>query len=290
MPGLIERAGPKINLSLLVEGRRADGYHALVSLVAFGGGGDLLALAPGEALALSVLGPTAQAAGAGPDNLCLKAARALAERVAGLTLGRFTLTKRLPVAAGLGGGSSDAAAALRLLARANGLDRDDPRLIAAAREVGADVPVCLDQRARMMTGLGHDLGPVLKLPPLYAVFANPGVALATRDVFARLGLAPGQTHALQPHPALRSGLDAAALLAALKKTRNDLEDPACVLAPVVGDVLAVLGAARGARLARMSGSGATCFALFEDRRLAAKAARAIRRDHPGWSVWASALR
>jgi 4-diphosphocytidyl-2-C-methyl-D-erythritol kinase len=142
----------------------------------------------------------------------------------------------------------------------------------------------------MMSGVGHALGPILRLPPLYAVLANPGVALATKDVFAKLGLKPGERHALQPHPAVASGLDAQALLALLRKTRNDLEDPACVLAPVIGDVLAVLGAARGAKIARMSGSGATCFALFTDRRLAAKAARAIRRDHAGWTVWASALR
>lgn len=287
---LVERAGPKLNLSLLALARRADGMHDLESLVAFGGGGDLVALAPGAPLSLSVEGPTGPAAGAGDDNLCLKAARALAARIPGLTLGALTLTKRLPVAAGLGGGSADAAATLRLLARANALAPDDPRLTDAARDCGADVPVCLAARARMMRGVGHDLGPVLRLPPLYAVLANPGVALLTKDVFAKLGLKPGERHAMQPHPDIASGLDAEALLARLKKTRNDLEDPACVLAPVIGDVLAVLGAARGAKLARMSGSGATCFALFADRRLAAKAARAARRDHPGWSVWATALR
>lgn len=287
---LVERAGPKINLSLLALARRADGMHELASLVAFGAGGDLVALAPGEGLTLDVAGPTAGAAGAGADNLCLKAARALAERVPGLTLGRLSLTKRLPVAAGLGGGSADAAATLRLLARANGLALDDPRLVAAARASGSDVPVCLAARARMMSGVGHELGPILALPPLFAVLANPGVALMTKDVFAKLGLEPGALHALQPHPAIASGLDAEALIGALKKTRNDLEDPACVLAPVIGDALAVLGAARGAKFSRMSGSGATCFALFTERRHAARAARAIRRDHPGWTVWATALR
>lgn len=287
---LVERAGPKINLSLLTLARRADGMHDLASLVAFGGGGDIVALEPGAELTLAIDGPTAGAAGANDDNLCLKAARALAARAPGLTLGRLTLVKRLPVAAGLGGGSADAAATLRLLARANGLSLDDPRLIAAAEACGADVPVCVAARARMMFGVGHELGPILRLPPLYAVIANPGVGLLTKDVFARLGLKPGERHALQPHPPIDSGLDAEALLALLKKTRNDLEDPACVLAPVIGDVLAVLGAARGAKFARMSGSGATCFALFTDRRLAAKAARTIRRDHPGWTVWASAVR
>lgn len=287
---LVERAGPKINLSLLALSRRDDGMHELASLVAFGGGGDLVALDPGAALSLCVDGPTGAAAGEGDDNLCLKAARALAARVPGLRLGALRLTKRLPVAAGVGGGSADAAATLRLLARANALAPDDARLIEAARASGSDVPVCLAARARMMFGVGHELGGVLRLPPLYAVLVNPGVALMTKDVFARLGLKPGERHALQPHPAIASGLDAEALLALLKKTRNDLEDPACVLAPVIGDALAVLGAARGAKFARMSGSGATCFALFTDRRLAARAARAIRRDQPGWSVWATALR
>lgn len=287
---LVERAGPKINLSLLALARRADGMHDLASLVAFGGGGDIVWLEPGETLSFALDGPTAGEAGADDDNLCMKAARALAARLPGLTLGRLTLDKRLPVAAGLGGGSADAAATLRLLARANELPLDDPRLVAAAQACGADVPVCLAGRARMMGGVGHDLGPVLRLPPLYAVIANPGVALLTKDVFARLGLAPGERHALQPHPEIASGLDAQALLALLKKTRNDLEDPACVLAPVIGDVLSVLGAARGAKFARMSGSGASCFALFTDRRLAAKAARAVRRGHPGWRAWASALR
>ncbi len=149
-----EKAPAKINLTLRVLGRRADGYHDIESLVAFAGVGDALTFTPGGDLALTVGGPTAAAAGDVADNLVLKAAHALAERVTGLRLGWFTLSKRLPVAAGLGGGSADAAAALRLLARANALAPDDPRLMQAARATGADVPVCLDPHTRLMRGIG----------------------------------------------------------------------------------------------------------------------------------------
>jgi 4-diphosphocytidyl-2-C-methyl-D-erythritol kinase len=140
---LIDRARAKINLTLHIEGRRPDGWHALESLVCFAGKSDSLTLAPGEALSLAVDGPTAMAAGDGDDNLVLRAARNLAGLVPGLTMGAFHLTKRLPVAAGVGGGSADAAAALRLLAQANGLSMDDERVMAAARATGADVPVCV---------------------------------------------------------------------------------------------------------------------------------------------------
>ncbi len=284
-PGLlVERAPAKINLTLHVVGRRPDGWHELESLVAFTRGGDTLSLAPGGPLALDVEGPTAAAAGSLQDNLVIRAARALAARVEGLVLGRFRLTKRLPVAAGIGGGSSDAAAALRLLARANGLAADDPRLHAAAAETGADVPVCLGATARMMTGTGATLGQPVRLPPLPALVVNPGVPLETRAVFARMGLPPGWTTSGNAHPRLTGGEAAVELFGALGRGRNDMEDAACVLAPVVGDVLAVLGAARGCRLARMSGSGATCFGLFTDCRAAGRAGKAIRRAHPGWWV------
>jgi 4-diphosphocytidyl-2-C-methyl-D-erythritol kinase len=281
---LIERAPAKINLTLHLLRRRADGYHELESLVVFTRAGDTLALRPGDQLRLFVEGPTGELAGDPSQNLVCKAARALAERVEGLRLGTFELTKRLPVAAGIGGGSSDAAAALRLLARANALDLDDPRLIEAARATGADVPVCLHHRARMMRGIGDELGPPLDLPPLFAVLVNPGVPMETRTVFARIGLEPGEDCAFGKHPAFASAMPRETLFSALRKSRNDLEDAANVLNPVVGHVLAVLAAGRGCRLARMSGSGATCFALFETCRAATAAARVIRRDHPGWWV------
>ena len=287
---LVTRAPAKINLSLHVLGRRADGYHTLESLVVFSGAGDTLALTPGAPLRLDIAGPTATAAGDGDDNLVLRAARHLAARVEGLRTGAFRLDKRLPVAAGIGGGSSDAAAALRLLARANGLAPEDPRLIDAARATGADVPVCLGARARMMRGAGETLGPALSLPLLPAVLINPGVPVETKPVFQSLGLTPGESTGFGAHVEIPSGVGFADLMDRLGHSRNDLEDPACQLAPVIVDVLAVLRAARGAKLARMSGSGATCFALFDTPHSAARAARAIRTTHPGWWVKTAALR
>lgn len=287
---LSTRAPAKINLTLHILGRRADGYHELESLVVFSGAGDTLTLEPGPSLSLEVSGPTAPAAGAGDDNLVLRAARHLAERIDGLTLGAFRLDKRLPVAAGIGGGSSDAAAALRLLAHANGVAPDDLRLYEAARVTGSDVPVCLAGRARMMRGAGESLGPLLRLPLLPAVLINPGVPVETRPVFARLGLQPGERAGGAEHPEIGSGAPSVDLLALLARGRNDLEDPACLQAPVIVDVLAVLRAARGCKLARMSGSGATCFGIFSTPQAAAKAARAIRMRRPEWWVKTAALR
>ncbi len=287
---LSTRAPAKINLSLHVLRRREDGYHDLESLVAFAGSGDLLTFTEGPELALHVVGPTAPHAGADADNLVLKAARALAARVPGLRLGRFDLVKRLPVAAGIGGGSSDAAAALRLLAEANGLASDDPRLFEAAKATGADVPVCLQAKARMMRGIGEKLGSPMTLPPMMAVLVNPGVKVETRDVFRRMNLTAGEDSILPAHPHVPEICGGDTLLGALRKARNDMEDAAGVLAPVIGDVLAVLGAARGCRLARMSGSGATCFGLFDTCRAAGQALKVIRRDHPGWWVKATVLR
>src|SRR4029453_5826437 len=279
-----EKAPAKINLTLHVLGRRADGYHDIESLVAFAGVGDALTFTPGGDLALTVGGPTAAAAGDVADNLVLTAAHALAERVAGLRLGRFTLSKRLPVAAGLGGRSADAAAALRLLARANGLAPDDPRLMQAARATGADVPVCLDPRARLMRGIGDILSDPLDLPRLFALLVNPGVAVATADVFAALA-AP---LAGQSGPAaLPEG--GAALLAEIAGGRNDLEAPAIELEPAIADALAVLRKLPGCRLARMSGAGATGFGLFASSRAASAAARTLRVAYPAWWVRATVL-
>src|ERR1051325_4784906 len=182
---LVELAPAKVNLTLAVLGRRADGYHLLDSLVVFAGIADRLTFVRGPALELLVRGDTAGQAGPLDDNLVLKAARALAVEVPGLTLGRFTLEKRLPVAAGLGGGSSDAAAALRLLARANRMKRGHPKVLKVAPKVGADVPVCVDPRPRRMRGIGEQLSAPLKMPKMAAVMINPGVAVPTKDVFMR---------------------------------------------------------------------------------------------------------
>ncbi len=279
-----ERAPAKINLTLHVTGRRADGWHTLESLVALSRGGDTLTLTEGEPLSLSVEGSGAAASGRVEDNLVLRAARHFAQRYPGARLGSFHLVKRLPVAAGLGGGSSDAAAALRLLARANAISLGDMGVIDAARATGADVPVCLMGRARMMRGKGDELGPLLALPPLIGLLVNPGEPVATREVFSLMKIAQGSATGFGGHPELYSNMPPEALIAALRKGRNDMESAACLLAPVIGDVLAVLAAARGCRLARMSGSGATCFGIFQDCRSAARAKKAILRGHPSW--WA----
>ncbi len=281
---LTERAPAKINLTLHVTGRRADGWHTLESFVALSRGGDMLSLTEGEPLSLSVDGPGTAACGNLADNLVLRAARHFAVRFPGARLGSFHLVKRLPVAAGLGGGSSDAAAALRLLARANALSIDDPAIIKAARATGADVPVCLMSRARMMRGVGDELGPHLALPPLIGLLVNPGEPVATSEVFSLMKIARGSATGFGGHPKLYPNMPPETLIAALRKGRNDLESAACLLAPVIGDLLAVLAAAPGCRLARMSGSGATCFALFQNCRSAARAKKTILRAHPSW--WA----
>lgn len=290
---LTARAPAKINLTLHVLGRRAsDGYHELESLVAFAGTGtgDSLSLAPGAGLSLSVSGPTAGPAGPADDNLVLRAARHLAGAVPGLKLGAFALVKRLPVAAGIGGGSSDAAAALRLLAQANALALDHPAIVAAARATGADVPVCLDPRARMMRGAGEEIGAALRLAPLPAVLINPGVPVPTAPVFKALGLGVGERLAGAGHPTIGPELRPNALVSTIAPARNDLEAPALTVAPVIGEALASLRARNGCRLARMSGSGATVFGIFAHRSQAALAAHAIARARPGWWVSPTMLR
>jgi 4-diphosphocytidyl-2-C-methyl-D-erythritol kinase len=289
-----ELAPAKVNLTLRVIGRRADGYHDLESLVVFAAAGDALTFSPGPALSLVVHGPTAAASGDLADNLVLKAARELAERVEGLKLGRFSLSKRLPVAAGLGGGSADAAAALRLLTRANRIALDDARVMAAARATGADVPVCLDPRPRVMRGIGEILSAPVDLPLLPAVLVNPRVAVPTKDVFAALRLKPatsgGQTASALVEEGWGAGAErAASLLSAIADDCNDLEAPAMALQPVIAEVLNDLRALSGCRLARMSGSGATCFGLFDSDRAAAAAARSLRNDHSNWWIRATTL-
>lgn len=285
MSRLTTRAPAKINLTLHVLGRRPeDGYHVLESLVAFAEVADVLTLDPGPDLTLDVSGPTAGPAGPLDDNLVLRAARHLATGVPGLEVGAFRLRKELPVAAGIGGGSSDAAAALRLLAERNGLPLDHPAVVAAARGTGADVPVCLDPRGRMMRGAGEAVGPALDFDGLPAVLVNPGVPVSTAPVFKALGLAVGQTLDGAEHPAVAAGLDAEGLLAAIIPARNDLEPPALTVAPVIGAALTLLRTQEGCRLARMSGSGATVFAVFEDAPSAAAAALAVGSAQPGWWV------
>ncbi|MEH2479665.1 4-diphosphocytidyl-2-C-methyl-D-erythritol kinase [Nitrobacteraceae bacterium AZCC 2146] len=293
MSALGEDARAKVNLTLRVVGRRVDGYHDLESVVAFADCADRLTLDAGVGLALTTTGPRAQECGDTDDNLVIKAARLLGERVEALTFGSFALDKQLPVAAGIGGGSADAAAALRLLARANHLALDDARLIEVARLTGADVPVCLASQACVMTGIGESLMP-LSLPRLPCVMVNPRVPVATKDVFKELGLKSGElrvgvTDVLKAPRWPGNGASINDWVVALAAGTNDLEAPALKVEPVIGEVLSALRDAAGTRLARMSGSGATCFAIFANDADARRAAQTIQLAHPLWWVHAGAL-
>ncbi|WP_092187682.1 4-(cytidine 5'-diphospho)-2-C-methyl-D-erythritol kinase [Bradyrhizobium sp. cf659] len=293
MPALIEEGRAKVNLSLRVVGRRADGYHDLESVVAFADCADQLTLEPGGELKLATTGPLAAACGDTADNLVFKAAKLLAEAVPNLKLGAFALDKVLPVAAGIGGGSADAAAALRLLARLNNLSLDDPRLQKVALATGADVPVCLLSRACDMTGVGEQLLP-LALPSMPCVMVNPRVPVATKDVFQALGLRNGEllvgaTSVLEAPAWPEEGASIADWVEVLETVANDLEAPAMRIEPVIGEVLEALRDSAGVKLARMSGSGATCFAIYGAPAEAHAAAEKIRRDHPGWWVHAGTL-
>jgi 4-diphosphocytidyl-2-C-methyl-D-erythritol kinase len=283
---LPEKARAKINLTLRVLGRRADGYHDLESLVAFADVADTLTLQSAGQLAIALTGPFSSAVGSVQNNLVSKAYRELSALIPGLKAGRFHLDKQIPVAAGIGGGSADAAAALRLLARANDLALDDARLMTAALQVGADVPVCLSSRACVMTGVGERLSPPLALPKLPALLVNPGVALATRDVFAAFAKA-GARDGPQLPGAVPLALPA--LIEFLKAHGNDLTDAAISCVPVIGEVLAALRALPGVQLARMSGSGATCFALFASAEEASAGAARLGAGNKTWWVAPTAL-
>jgi 4-diphosphocytidyl-2-C-methyl-D-erythritol kinase len=293
MPTLVEDGRAKVNLTLRVVGRRVDGYHDLESMVAFADCADRLTLTPGSELSLRTSGPLAQHCGEAADNLVLKAARLLGRRVPDLKVGGFILDKVLPVAAGIGGGSADAAAALRLLARLNNLEFDDERLLEVALLTGADVPVCLASRACDMTGVGETLLP-LSLPKMPCVLVNPRVPVATREVFERLGLRNGEllvgaSDVIQATAWPEDGGSLEDWVEVLAAGSNDLEAPATRIQPVIGEVLTALSATDGAWLARMSGSGATCFAIYENTAEAQRASQKIMLNHPNWWVHAGVL-
>jgi 4-diphosphocytidyl-2-C-methyl-D-erythritol kinase len=286
----ISRTAPaKLNLSLEVVGRREDGWHLLDSLVAFTEYGDRLQADEAEALTLALDGPFGALLAVDPsENLVLRAARALAAEAGIAPRAALKLTKNLPIASGIGGGSSDAAAALTALAELWHLAVGPDDLARIGLGLGADLPVCLAGRSSRLQGIGERITPVPALPPAPIVLVNPGIGLATPQVFrARHG--PFSTGAgaegLLQHPSP----DAAALAAALAASRNDLTEASISLLPVVAEMLAVLAAASGALLARMSGSGATCFALFPEDGAACAAAAAIERAHPAWWVVATRL-
>jgi 4-diphosphocytidyl-2-C-methyl-D-erythritol kinase len=277
--GFRAAAPAKINLYLHVLGRRDDGFHLLDSLVAFADVHDTVTAVEADALTLSVSGPFGPSLAAEPDNLVLRAARALAS-AGGVKRGaRMRLIKRLPVASGIGGGSSDAAAALRVLAALWRVNLPKGDLHRLALDLGADVPVCLGGRALYMGGIGDALSPAPALPRAGIVLVNPGAPLPTPPVFkarqgafskpARFADAPG---------------DARALAQLLAQRRNDLTQAAMGLAPAIGAVLDELAASPGCLIARMSGSGATCFGLYGDEAGAAAAAAAIAGVRPEWWV------
>jgi len=284
-------APAKLNLYLHVTGRRDDGYHTLVSLIAFAGLCDTITVTTNSRghFSLALEGPQAAGLGDGAasDNLVMRAARALAPFAGPDAGAEISLVKRIPVAAGLGGGSADAAAVLVALDRLWQLGRDD--LADIGMGLGADVPVCLASHTAQAAGIGEVLTPMAPLPSMGLLLVNPGRAVMTAGVFAALDAASSDFGALAPAP---SGpfADGAALLDALGPTGNDLERPARALAPVVGDVLAGLVALPGCQLARMSGSGATCFGLFDDVASAQAARSVFARLRPGWWAWAGGFR
>jgi 4-diphosphocytidyl-2-C-methyl-D-erythritol kinase len=278
-------APAKINLYLHVVGRRPDGYHLLDSLVAFADIGDRLTAAPADRLSLTVEGPEAAAlAGLGEGNLVLRAARRFAAR-SGIPAGAaLHLQKHLPASAGIGGGSSDAAATLRVLADLSHQKLDEPGLAALALELGADIPACLAGRPVWVGGIGEQLEAAAPLPDAGIVLANPRRPLPTAAVFQRRSgrFSSGGRFAAMPP-------DAAGLAAALAANRNDLTQAALGLVPEIDAVLDRLRRLPGALIARMSGSGATCFALFASRAAAATARQTLIEAEPGWWSAAAAL-
>jgi 4-diphosphocytidyl-2-C-methyl-D-erythritol kinase len=280
--GAVEAAPAKLNLYLHVVGRRADGYHLLDSLVAFTEHGDVVRATPASGLSLRLDGPFADGLEGGGDNLALKAAAALQARL-GAAGAALALTKNLPIAAGLGGGSADAAATLRVLARLWRADPGEAVLLDIARTLGADVPVCVRGVPAYFGGIGDELAAAPKLPPVGVVLVNPRIPLPTAKVFAARR---GQFSALARFS--ESPGDAADLAALLAQRRNDLEPAACELVPAIAAVLAAVAASPGCRLARMAGSGATCFGLYDNSVVAAAAAGWLAGRQPAW--WTKATR
>lgn len=277
---LKESAPAKVNLFLHVGDKRADGFHAVQSLAVFTDIGDTLGFAPAGELSLTLDGSFANSLSNGADNLVLRAAQVLAPPDLQAPGATIALTKNLPVASGIGGGSADAAAALRGLRSLWGLSLDDAKLGDIAASLGSDIPVCLGAAPAFMEGRGEILRPVESLPRLPLLLVNPGVAVPTAAVFAGLQDRSGVAATL-PHGHFR---DTADLLRFLETTRNDLEAPARVLAPVIGKVLGALAALPGALLVRMSGSGATCFGIFADDACCARAAELLRAAGTDWWI------
>lgn len=291
---LRETAPGKINLSLRVLGRRVDGYHELESLVVFSDIGDELIFTPHPEIAFALsIDMSALSSGAGlesadQENLVLRAARSFQQKFTNpeknITGGQFHLIKRLPVAAGIGGGSADAAAALRILAKLNMIALDDPELVELALDLGADVPICLLGRASFMCGIGENITPLETPLLLHGVLVNPGHPLATRDVFDKLGLAKGQEIAASHEIYQQKTVALEDVLARIALDGNDLEKPARGLMPEITQMLNALKGSHGCHYAAMSGSGASCFGLYAERAQAELAAGRIAKAYQSWWV------
>jgi 4-diphosphocytidyl-2-C-methyl-D-erythritol kinase len=284
-----ERAPAKLNLYLHIVGRLENGYHLLDGLVAFADIADEVTASPATVLSLRVTGPfAASLMGGAGENLVHRAARLLAARLRRAPRAALTLEKRLPVASGIGGGSSDAAAAIRALLPLWRATLADAALDDLALELGADVPVCLKPRASFLGGVGERVEPAPALPPLAVVLANPGVTLPTADVYARYAASFSGAYS-EPARFAEAPAGAAELAGLLAARRNDLTAAAESIVPAIAEALGALAASDGALLARMSGSGATCFALYADAERAAAAAQALAAAQPRWWVRAGAL-
>jgi 4-diphosphocytidyl-2-C-methyl-D-erythritol kinase len=288
---ITEFAAAKINLALHVTGKRQDGYHLLDSAVMFASdAGDTLEVSLADQASLTVSGPFSEGLETDCGNLVLAALSVLQQHFPGhVQPCAFTLHKRLPVASGIGGGSADAAAALRAIVRLNDLTIEASELARLALHLGADVPVCLASAACRMRGVGEVIDNWQHAPSLHAVLANPLIGVSTAGIFRHLGLFPGNiegagiSHDFGVAETTDSSLDW------LSGCRNDLQPAACLLQPEISDVLQSIGQLPGCRLSRMSGSGATCFGLFEDAASAAVAADSLSRQREGWWVAATAL-
>jgi 4-diphosphocytidyl-2-C-methyl-D-erythritol kinase len=280
-------APAKINLFLHVGEMRPDHYHALQSLVVFAELGDRMEFSHAASLTLRIGGAFAAQVPKGEDNLILKAARKLAATASAAPGGAIiALEKSLPVAAGIGGGSADAAATLRGLNLLWGLNRPESELLDLAAEIGSDVPACLLSRPCWMEGRGEQITRTPALPNMAAILVNPGVVLPTRDVFAALNARTGVQAMPPPPPNIQTLWD---VVGYLDDAGNDLEAPACQLHPVIDEVLDALNEEPGCVLSQMSGSGATCFGLFDGQQFALGAAERIAQDHPNWWVRATRI-
>jgi len=286
MTALRDTAKAKLNLTLEVLGRRADSYHEVRSLVGFTELGDSVALEPGDELALAVDGPFAGALEG--DNLIIAAAEATKSEAPGIALGRFELTKSLPVAAGLGGGSADAAAALRLLAEANPETLSATALVEIAGRLGSDVTACLASRPALMTGRGEQVAEIRGMPACGVVLVNPGLPLATASVYCALNAAPISARTSE-EAVPNFGGSFERLIDYAAPRGNDLAAAAMRLAPVTGEILTALRRLNGARLVQLAGSGPTCFALLATEDEAKRGAASLQAAHPSWWIAATTL-